>query len=310
MKGKSNENESELNGVLNPVPPLSVVTGNLLKTSVFPSPGTISSLNFINLPRGRRLVPLQARLWEKSFNAGYDPGLDATAVEVPFSSAGDVSLILVLPGKISDFQSGGLQKLERSLNVDSWERLLKSFMSRNLKLTVPEFRMNSILDLSASLKSLGLRDAFSEKADFSGVNGGRDLHLSSFIQANQFIFGNPQELQKENETSREARINIRPVNRVTKKRLKRRKSAMMLKKLRTKRSARRKKQVLEGRNARIDKVISMLTRQNRQDVTYKLDFERQFLYIVRHNPTGLILYIGRYSQPESHNDHHHHESGV
>merc|ERR1712025_1384563 len=139
--------------------------------------------------------------------------------------------------------------------------------------------MNSILDLSASLKSLGLRDAFSEKADFSGVNGGRDLHLSSFIQANQFIFGNPQELQKENETSREARINIRPVNRVTKKRLKRRKSAMMLKKLRTKRSARRKKQVLEGRNARIDKVISMLTGQNRQDVTYKLDFERQFLYI-------------------------------
>ena len=41
-----------------------------------------------------------------------------------------------------------------------------------------------------------------------------------------------------------------------------------------------------------------------------LKFERQFLYAIRHNPSGMVTYLGRYYEPpEAHHDHHpqHHD---
>lgn len=35
------------------------------------------------------------------------------------------------------------------------------------------------------------------------------------------------------------------------------------------------------------------------EVEGTLAFDRAFLYVIRHNPTGLILYIGRYLDPET-----------
>ena len=63
-------------------------------------------MEFINLPRARRLIPVPSQSWSGTFNAGYDDGLDATAVELPYKG-GDLSLILILPGKISEFVTGG-----------------------------------------------------------------------------------------------------------------------------------------------------------------------------------------------------------
>ena len=36
-----------------------------------------------------------------------------------------------------------------------------------------------------------------------------------------------------------------------------------------------------------------------QSREYKLHFERQFMYAVRHNPSGMILQIGRYYVPDN-----------
>lgn len=38
----------------------------------------------------------------------------------------------------------------------------------------------------------------------------------------------------------------------------------------------------------------------------RLHYERQFLYVVRHSGTGLIIHIGRYYEPDEHHHHHHH----
>ena len=62
-------------------------------------------MEFINLPRGRRLVPVPSLSWTGTFNAGYDEDLGATAVELPYQD-GELSLILALPGKISEFITG------------------------------------------------------------------------------------------------------------------------------------------------------------------------------------------------------------
>ena len=62
-------------------------------------------MDFINLPRGRRLVPVPSLAWTGTFNAGYDEDLGATAVELPYQG-GELSMILLLPGKISEFITG------------------------------------------------------------------------------------------------------------------------------------------------------------------------------------------------------------
>ena len=51
------------------------------------------------------MVPVPSLAWTGTFNAGYDADLGATAVELPYE-AGELSLILLLPGKISEFVSG------------------------------------------------------------------------------------------------------------------------------------------------------------------------------------------------------------
>ena len=215
-------------------------------------------MQFINLPRERRLVPVPSISWTGTFNAGYDEGLGATAVEIPYEE-GEVSLVLVLPGKISEFIAGGLDKIEDKIDNKSWENILKSFVSRNLELQVPLFNSHSVLDLNETLISVGLQDSFSDKADFSGINGAWDLKMSSFLQVNEISvdFSNSP---------------------------------------RAKREVRRK--------GRVDQVISLLTRRYRQNETFKLSFERQFMYLVRHNPTGLVLFIGRYHHPHHNHGHH------
>ena len=59
--------------------PLAVVAGNHFEGKFTEEPSE-SSLNYINLPRGRRIVPLDALSWVAAFNAGYEPRLDCTAV--------------------------------------------------------------------------------------------------------------------------------------------------------------------------------------------------------------------------------------
>ena len=157
--------------------------------------------------------------------------------------------------------AGGLNKLEEKLDEKSWTKLLKSFVSHQLEVEVPTFTSQSVLNLNESLISLGITEAFGDKADFSGINGGKSLKISSFLQANKFS------LEK---------------------------------------NSRRKREVV-ARVRKVDRVISMLTRRNRQNQVYQLKLEREFLYVVRHNPTGLVIYIGRYNQPHHHHHHDDHQ---
>ena len=57
------------------------------------------------MPRGRRLVPVTSLTWTGRYQAGYDDNLDVTSVEIPYTDR-EFSLILVLPGKISEFVTG------------------------------------------------------------------------------------------------------------------------------------------------------------------------------------------------------------
>lgn len=147
---------------------------------------------FVILPasRLRRLVPIPAVVWRSDFLAGYEPQLDATAVSIsPANSV--VSTIFVLPGQQGLIAPGDtLARLEHHLlgspfSKGHWSRLMRSLLPRpGLELQIPRTSHRSVINVTASLQRMGLRDLFSaEKADLTGLNGlANDLHLSDMIQ--------------------------------------------------------------------------------------------------------------------------------
>ena len=105
------------------------------------------TMNFINLPvagggfrggpAGRRLVQVPSgQVKGRTLNAGYDSGLGASVAEVPYAG-GDLSLMLVLPGKQSEFIAGGLAKIEGKLNASTWNGVLRKMAPYNLDLKLP-----------------------------------------------------------------------------------------------------------------------------------------------------------------------------
>jgi len=86
-----------------------------------------------------------------------------------------LSMVIVLPEKID-----GLKALEESLSVErlaSWH----STETRQLEVYLPKFKVESQFNLADALKALGMRLAFSNEADFSGMNGRRDLTVTAAV---------------------------------------------------------------------------------------------------------------------------------
>ena len=89
---------------------------------------------------------------------------------------GALSMVLLLPREMD-----GLARLEDALtteNLKAWGRYLSS---REVEVFLPRFELGSTFNLSGVLTGMGMRDAFGEEADFSGMTGGRDLYISEVV---------------------------------------------------------------------------------------------------------------------------------
>ncbi|CAB4060429.1 unnamed protein product [Lepeophtheirus salmonis] len=200
-----------------------------------------AEINFINLPSfGRRLVPTRGLTLHGKIQAGYDPELDATSIQIPLKMPLDLSLILILPGKSSEFKVGGLSTLESKLNLKGWNNLLKRFVPlERAHIYIPALRESSLVNLNTTFSHMGSTEIFGKEANFMGINGGRDLKLSAFYEfSNVSLY-----------------------------------------------------HLIKG-------ATKMEAQSHEDNKTYIIRFERQFLYVLRHNPTGLITSIGRYVKPK------------
>ncbi|XP_011498183.1 PREDICTED: uncharacterized protein LOC105362440 [Ceratosolen solmsi marchali] len=139
----------------------------------------------------RKLVPIPAVVWKSGVSAGYEPGLDATAVAL-----GDVhrpvSLIMVMPGQQGLTAAGdNLERLEQRLfgnpSDNALEKLLKVIVPRRVDVQIPKFSHRSIVNITSALKKLGFDQLFAKTADLKGINGaGHDLYLADMLQMNLF----------------------------------------------------------------------------------------------------------------------------
>ncbi|HPH97181.1 MAG TPA: serpin family protein [Anaerolineaceae bacterium] len=126
--------------------------------------------NFTNLD-GKVVKAPQMQLSEK---LGYYAGEGYQMVELPYVGGGLVMDILVPDaGKFSTVESGLTN-----------EDLLAAFsqLGRNqVNLAMPKFSYEAELSLTDTLQALGMTDAFSGDADFSGMDGSRSLAIAEVI---------------------------------------------------------------------------------------------------------------------------------
>jgi serpin B len=180
-------------------------------------------------------TPLMAKT--SSFRYALMP--DFKLLELPYQG-GELSMLVVLPD-----ETNGLPQLERELSnakLDAWMRALRI---KQVSVFLPRFQMTFQTELNQALAALGMRYAFSsEKADFTGMTGKRDLYISraihkAFVEVNE-----------------------------------------------------------EGTEAAAATGIAMAPTSAVRPVEVAVfRADHPFLYLIRHNATGTILFLGRLSAP-------------
>ncbi len=105
----------------------------------------------------------------------YAEGSDLQVLELPYAGD-DLSMLVLLPTKMD-----GLGDLEGKLtmgNLDSWTKDLRH---QKVHLFLPKFKTTAEFSLAGTLATLGMTDAFSRGADFSGMDGKKDLFISAVV---------------------------------------------------------------------------------------------------------------------------------
>lgn len=226
-------------------------------------------------------------VYRKGFLAGYEPSLDATAVALG-EKDDTISYIFVLPGKQGINALGdGLARLEKRLVESSfqkgaWSRLLRSLVPRpGLEVQIPRFSHRSIINATSALKQMGLKSLFDlNKADLRGLNGvAHDLYLSDMLQFNYFsVCGGSVSTQHSEYYPATSRRSLRKHRRLD--------------------HFEQQKILHDDPLFIIDYLslpLNLRPRQARVPQVPRLRLDRPFLYFVRHNPTGLILHMGRFN---------------
>jgi len=126
------------------------------------------------LPDGQEIeVPMMRLLGDRA-RFFYMENEEVQMLEMLYEGR-DLSMLILLP------RHKTLTALEDKLSAEiikEWEKNLKE---ERVDVYLPRFKMETKYFLKEKLKAMGMGLAFSSKADFSGINGQRDLYIQQVI---------------------------------------------------------------------------------------------------------------------------------
>jgi serpin B len=180
-------------------------------------------------------VPLMFGKTRVGFAAHAADGLKVA--ELPYKGD-DVSMLVLLPDAVD-----GLAALESKLSLENVTRWTSDLRRQDVLVYLPRFSMQSAFGLGPTLSAMGMPLPFSDSADFSGMNGKRDLSISAVVH--------------------KARVDV-------------------------------DEQGTEAAAA-TGVVVGLTAALPGEPPTFRAD--HPFLFLIRHNPTGAILFMGRVVNP-------------
>lgn len=104
----------------------------------------------------------------------YTAGDDYQAVELPYDGR-ELSMVILLP------KEGRFNAFEEKLDAEFVKSIVDKLGGGQVALTMPKFEYDCSFGLKDALKTLGMEAAFTDGADFSGMNGRRDLFIQDVL---------------------------------------------------------------------------------------------------------------------------------
>ena len=123
------------------------------------------------------MVPMMQRTDENAIYL-YTENSNLQMLSMPYehTTGKKLSMVVLLPKEDS------LTKTETSLNAEALSALMQSAESRQVKVYFPKYTLKTKYDrLGSTLAAMGMPTAFSDNADFSGMDGTKSLHISDVI---------------------------------------------------------------------------------------------------------------------------------
>jgi serpin B len=124
------------------------------------------------LPTG---VTTQADFMNQTSHFGYTETPSAQILEMRYAGTG-IAFDLLLPRTLS-----GLPGLEKSLTPQNLSGWVGKLTTRNVQVSLPKFRAESAFSLRDVLSTMGMPTAFTDKADFSGIDPKRGVAISAVV---------------------------------------------------------------------------------------------------------------------------------
>lgn len=124
-----------------------------------------------NLADGRQII---VPMMKQSTDMKYVKGSDYQAAEILYDGR-QISMVVILP------DAGKFQDVEKNLQSQQAADIISNLKSSKVNLSMPRFEFDSQFNLKDSLVAMGMPEAFAETADFSGMTGKKDLHITGVL---------------------------------------------------------------------------------------------------------------------------------
>ncbi len=117
------------------------------------------------------------KMMHRKGEISYFKDRDFQAVSLPYEGKKQ-SMLIFLPNKGVDFE-----RFRTKFKSDKWMQWLSLFQAKEVNLSLPRFKVQFSADLASTLKTIGMPEAFSDKADFSNmIAAPADLHIGKVVQ--------------------------------------------------------------------------------------------------------------------------------
>jgi serpin B len=113
-------------------------------------------------------------MMRQSESFGYAEGDGYQAVELPYDGR-EMSMVVLLPA------AGQFNTFEDKLNAEFVTAITGNLKIQRVSLTMPKFEYESSFGLKKALDTLGMGVAFTDAADFSGMDGKHDLLIQDVV---------------------------------------------------------------------------------------------------------------------------------
>jgi serpin B len=118
---------------------------------------------------------IEVSMMAQQHRYGYWENDSLQVLELPYAGE-EVSMIVLLPRR-----RDGFEELEGALSVETLNEWTGDLEKQKVEVFLPRFRLEYETELGKTLQSMGMRDAFGDRANFAGMDGTDSLYIFQVI---------------------------------------------------------------------------------------------------------------------------------